>query len=212
MRHLLSRPVLETTLALLGLLAAAAPDARPAGAQAVVVRDLGYSIGAADAPVVVVEFGDFGCSSCGQFARETLPALKGEFVETGRVRWQYVPFLLGGFPNAPEAARAAECAAEQDAFWPMHDLLYEHQREWQRARRAAEVFARYAAEADLDLERWRACYQDDGGRDRTRANNRAARELRVRGTPTFFVNGIRVEGALTADQFRMVIARAAGSR
>jgi protein-disulfide isomerase len=175
------------------------------------LASLGYSRGLASAPVTVVEFGDFGCSACRQFALEGYPAIHEEFVSTGRVRWVYVPFLLGVFPNAPEAARAAECAAEQDAFWPIHDVLFERQEEWKRPRNPASVFQRYVAELSLDRARFDACYDDNGGRARTRANNRAARRNGVRATPTFFVNGRRFEGAPPLEQFRRLL-RMSGAR
>jgi protein-disulfide isomerase len=202
------RRALVALFAVGGLLAGEPAHLSPASAQPIELDELGYQLGRSDAALVVVEFADFGCSACGLFARETLPSLKAEFVETGRVRWQHIPFLLGGFANARQALRAAECAAEQSGFWAMHDLLYARQREWQRARRPAEVLRRLAAEQGLDLARWQACYDHDGGRHRTVANNRAARQLHVRGTPTFFVGGVRIEGALSANQFREVITRA----
>lgn len=121
-------------IALLALLAL--PGALPAQQE---LASLGYARGSETAPVTVVEFGDFGCSACRKFALEGYPPLHEEFVATGKVRWIYVPFLLGLFPNAPEAARAAECAAEQDAFWEIHDLLFERQAEWKRLRNPASV-------------------------------------------------------------------------
>lgn len=177
---------------------------RPAASQ----KDLstiGYARGSAAAPVTVVEFGDFGCGACRQFALEGYPALHAEFVATGRVRWVYVPLLLGVFPNAREAARAGECAAEQDGFWPMHDLLFERQSEWKRPRNPAAVLQAYAARIQLDLARFRTCYREDHGRGRTRHNGRVARRNGVRATPTFFVNGKRFEGAPPHALFRQLL-------
>lgn len=177
-------------------------------AQLGAIEEHGYLLGDPDAPIEVVEFADFGCSACGTFARDVWPGILADFVATGRVRWRYIPIHLGGLPRASEAVRAAECAAEQEDFWAMHDLLYERQREWQRERRPEGVLALYAATMGLDVDTWRTCYRGDGGRDRIRENNRAARRLRVRGTPTFFVNGRRVEGAPPRDQFREILTRA----
>jgi hypothetical protein len=74
---------------------------------------IGHDRGTDAAPVRVVEFSDFGCPYCGEFAREVHPALHREYVETGRVRWTYVPVVMGVFRNGGAAALAAECAAEQ---------------------------------------------------------------------------------------------------
>jgi len=172
------------------------------------VSRLGYTDGDPAAPVEVVEFADFGCSFCGLFVREVKPLIAEEFIRTGRIRWRQVPIQFGGFRNSAAANRAAECAGEQGRFWPMHDLLYEHQRDWQRPRRPTELLREYAAAAGLDLNAWEACHAGEGGRERTRLNTRAGRRLRLRGTPTFFINGGRVVGALPLEEFRQLIIRA----
>lgn len=188
-------------------------DARqPAIADTIDLRKIGYSVGAEDAAITVYEFSDFGCPFCGMFARGTYPDLHEEFVETGMVRWTYVPFVMGMFPNGAESARAAECAAEQESFWEMHDLLYEKQNEWKASRSAERLFNGYAAQLGLDEGRFAACYREDGGAARTTINNRAADALRVRATPSFFVNGRLVEGALPAEQFRQLLHAMAGGR
>jgi protein-disulfide isomerase len=167
----------------------------------------GHVRGAADAPVTVIEFGDFGCPYCARFALETYPTLHREYVETGKVRWLYVPFVMGTFPNGEEATRAAECATEQgeDAFWAMRDLLYRRQDEWKRTDDPETVLGRYAADVGIDTERFSSCYRENRSRLRVMAGNALAAQNGVRGTPTFFINGIRVQGALPLDRFRMVL-------
>lgn len=184
----------------------------PAVADTIDLRKIGYSLGSDDAPVTVYEFSDFGCPFCGMFARGTYPGLHEEFVETGKVRWTYVPFVMGMFPNGAESARAAECAAEQDSFWEMHDLLYAKQNEWKASRSPERLYNDYAGELELNAERFASCYSEDRGAERTAINNRAADALRVRATPSFFVNGRLVEGALPAEQFRQLLSAMAGGR
>jgi len=190
------------TVAGMLLLGAAAVGVTPvaASAQDVSLDAIGYVLGEESAPVVVVEFGDFACSACAEFWRDTWPRVKRELIETGRVAWRHVPFLLG-FDRGDEAANAAECAADQGHFWVMHDLLFEHQAEWTRIRRPLEAFRRYAAEAGLEAASFEECYDDEDGEDRTRAATRAARDAGVRGTPTFFINGRQAVGALAYDMF-----------
>lgn len=175
------------------------------------LRRLGYDRGSADAPVVVMEFADFGCPFCATFALQTYPELHREFVATGKVRWKYVPFVMGMFPNGAEAARAAECAAEQGKFWPMHDRLYERQREWRGGGSPAGRMHGYAASVGADAGRFAACYREDRGGGRTRLNNHVSEQLGIRATPTFIVNGRMVEGALPLEQFRQLL-RQAGAR
>lgn len=189
----------------------AGDGSEPAIADTIDLRKIGYSRGAEDAPVVVYEFSDFGCPFCGMFARGTYPELHREFVETGKVRWTYVPFVMGMFPNGAELARAAECAAEQQEFGEMHDLLYAKQNEWKASRSPERLYNGYAAELELDEARFASCYREDAGGHRTAINNRAADALRVRATPSFFVNGRLVEGALPADQFRQLLSMLAGT-
>jgi protein-disulfide isomerase len=184
----------------------------PAISDTIDLRKIGYSRGAEDAPVRVYEFSDFGCPFCGMFARGTCPALHEEFVATGKVSWTYVPFVMGMFRNGAESARAAECAAEQERFWEMHDLLYERQNEWKASRSAAQLFNGYAARLGLGEARFGSCYREDRGAARTAINNRAADALRVRATPSFFVNGRLVEGALPEEQFRRLLTTLAGAR
>lgn len=174
----------------------------------------GYDRGSVRAPVTVVEFADFGCRYCARFATEVYPRLADEFVTTGKVRWKYVPFVLGMFPNGDGAARAAECAAEQGktAFGRMHDLLYARRPEWSGAADPAGSFRAYAAAAFLDEARFARCYGSEATGARLRASNELADQLGVRATPTFFVDGARVEGALPLEQFRAVLRDALAQR
>jgi protein-disulfide isomerase len=184
----------------------AGPDAS-APADTIDLRRIGHAEGSADAPVTVIEFSDFGCPFCAMFARGTYPQLRREFVETGKVRWIYVPFVMGTFRNGTEAARAAECAAEQDRFREMKDRLYADQNGWRNARPAAARFARYAAEIGLEQERFDSCYREDRRGRRTFTNNRAADALGIRATPSFLIQGRLVEGAVPIEQFRALLTR-----
>ena len=170
----------------------------------------GYDRGSVRAAVTVVEFADFGCRYCALFAAEAYPRLAEEFVRTGKVRWRYVPFVLGMFPNGDGAARAAECAAEQGkaAFGAMHDLLYAQQETWTGAGDPTEVFRSYAARARLDGARFANCYASGEPAARIRLSNELADQMGVRATPTFFINGMRLEGALPVERFRAVLLEA----
>lgn len=186
---------------LLGLLVGGCRPDQPAAAT----YQVGYALGEAGAPVTVMEFSDFGCPFCAMFARGTYPELHREFVETGRIRWVYVPFVVGTFPNGGEAARAAECAAEQRRFWEMKDRIYAGQREWRTGSRPASIFAAYAREIGLDSRMFETCYRENRGRERTIANNNAAAILGVRATPTFVIGGRIIEGALPIARFRQIL-------
>jgi Na+/H+ antiporter NhaA len=143
--------------------------------------------GPIESPVTIVEYGDFQCPYCGQaepFVRELLR-------EFGDVRyvWRHLP-LNDVHPQAQLAAEAAEAAAEQDAFWEMHDLLLDHQ----DALRPADLL-RYAARLGLDVERFSSQLREHKGANRVAEDVNSADLSGVSGTPTFFINGRRHYGA-----------------
>ena len=136
--------------------------------------------GPIEAPVTVVEYGDFECPYCGQaepFVRELLR-------EFGDVRyvWRHLP-LNDVHPHAQLAAEAAEAAA-QEAFWPMHDLLLDHQ----DALRPADLM-RYAEQLGLDIEHFSNQLREHAGANRVAEDVNSADLSGVSGTPTFFING-----------------------
>lgn len=169
----------------------------------------GYTKGTPAAPIVVIEFGDFGCSACGLFASDTWPSVQREYIDAGRIYWRYIPFVMGSFRNSSEATRAAECAGEQNAFFGMHDRLYSQRRTWMASNEPQRVFAEYASALGLDRALFDHCYANNRRGSRIAANNALAQQLGVRGTPTFFINGQRAVGAIPIDVFREVMKRVA---
>lgn len=166
---------------------------------------IGYDKGSPDAPIVIVDFSDFGCPYCGSHARQTLPELEREFIATGKVFYKYVPFVMGMFPNGDAAARAAECAAEQGRFWPMHDRLYEAQQEWKRSADPSTLFVGHARALGLEEGSYAACLADGRTNARTARASDVAKQLGIRATPTFAVDGEAIEGALPLNEFQRVL-------
>src|SRR5262245_30362214 len=116
----------------------------------------GHEKGARTARIVIVEFADFSCSACASFARQTLPQIERDWIATGRARLRIIPF--DALKSGRFATRAAECAGEQQAFWPMHDLLFARQKEWIGRRGQRDRFASWATELGLDAEVFRTCW------------------------------------------------------
>ncbi|MGZ4632395.1 MAG: Na+/H+ antiporter NhaA [Actinomycetes bacterium] len=143
--------------------------------------------GPKDAPVTVVEYGDFQCPYCGQAE----PAVRDLLASSGDVRyvWRHLP-LTDVHPRAQAAAEAAEAAARQGAFWPMHDLLLEHQ----DALKPKDLLG-YAAELGLDTARFAEDLRSRAGAARIAEDVEQAAASGVVGTPTFFINGQRHRGA-----------------
>jgi len=143
--------------------------------------------GPADAPVTLVEYGDFECPFCGQ-AETVIRALLTDFGDL-RYVWRQLP-LNDVHPHAQIAAEATEAAAEQGAFWEMHDLLFDHQ----DALRPSDLVG-YAAQLGLDTERFAEDLHRHAGAARVAEDVDGADLSTVSGTPTFFVNGRRHYGA-----------------
>lgn len=185
---------------------AAEPAQRKVVVHGVDLTGVGHDWGSIDAPIVVVEFSDFGCPYCARHAQQTFPSLEREFVATGKVFYKYVPFVMGMFPNGTQAARAAECAGEQEKFREMHDMLFARQTEWKRSLSPFPILTRYASRMGLDDERFRACYvKNVSHHPRTGTANDRAERLGVRVTPSFVVDGRAVEGAVPLPQFRELL-------
>jgi protein-disulfide isomerase len=178
------------------------------------LEELFHEMAEPGAAVTVVEFSDFGCKYCGEFHRETLPGLRREYVATGKVRWRVVPFALGIFPNGAEAVRAAGCVAEQgeEAFWAMHDALFARQEEWKDSAHADQLFRSFAVVAGADGDAFTACYEGPRSADRVAAAHALASRTGVRSTPTFFVEGRMIQGALPGPEFRRVLDAALAGR
>jgi len=159
--------------------------------------------GPADAPVTVVEYGDFQCPYCGQAE----PVVRELLAGNGDVRyvWRHLP-LNDVHPRAQPAAEAAEAAAQQDGFWQMHDLLLTHQDAL-----AVPELLRYAEQSGLDLDRFRQDLRRHAGAARIAEDVESADLSGVSGTPTFFVNGQRHRGAYDIDTLSAAI-RAARAR
>jgi len=190
---------------------APAQDTTPAdssGAQHFDVSQLGINYGAPGAPIQVVEFSDFGCPHCREFHEQTYPVLYRDYVQTGEVIWKYVPFVLGVFPNSLDAARAGQCAIEQGDFAPMRDQLFSHQQQWEtvEADSALSLFVGYAEEAGLDAGQLRSCMQGGGGdaEEKIRRGIQVGRQVGVRGTPTFFIQGQKLQGDRPVSFFREI--------
>ena len=173
--------------------------------RGVSVATLGHDKGDPKARVYVVEFGDFGCGYCAQFARESWPVIDSLYVRTGKVRWKYVPFVTGMFKNSREVSEAAECAGEQNAFWKMHDLLYLRRREWMASRAPRDLVGKYVRELGLNEGTFARCSMSTAARRRIVQNDGVAQSLYLRGTPTFFVNGRIIPGAIPLAEFRRIL-------
>jgi protein-disulfide isomerase len=160
-----------------------------------------------EAAVVLTEYSDFQCPACGQF----YPIIK-TLVETygDDLAFEYKHFpLITIHPFAVPAAKAAEAAGQQGKFFEMHDKLFENQQAWSRAGNPRPFFDQYAEEIDLDMALFKQHYGASLLEDKVIAEYEEARELGLTGTPSFFLNGERLQYN-TFEEFMVAIESALG--
>jgi protein-disulfide isomerase len=159
--------------------------------------------GPREAPVTLVEYGDFECPYCGR-AEPVVREVLSDFADV-RYVWRHLP-LTDVHTHAQLAAEAAEAAADQDAFWEMHDLLLEHQDALD-----VDELIRYAEQLGLDVERFANDLRERARAGRVADDVDSADLSGVTGTPTFFINGRRHDGAYDVETLSAAV-RAAGAR
>jgi protein-disulfide isomerase len=138
--------------------------------------------GSADSQLVMVEFSDYQCPYCARHVQSTEPRIYKEYVETGKVAHYFMDMPLEAIhKDAFNAALAANCADEQDRFWPMHDLLFKN-----RSPLKPENLKSYASELNLDLEKFDACFANEETAKKVRSDLSAAAQIRANGTPNFW--------------------------
>ena len=157
--------------------------------------------GAVDAPVTVVEYGDFECPYCGR-AEPVLRELLRDFTNV-RYVWRHLP-LTDVHVHAQLAAEAAEAASDQGAFWEMHDLLFANQKHLQD-----EDLHSYAARLGLDLERFDREIAQRVHAERVHEDFMSGVRSGVNGTPTFYIDGMRHDDSYETDVLLDALERAA---
>jgi protein-disulfide isomerase len=171
------------------------------------------SKGSAKAPVTVYEMSDFQCPYCRQFALETFPQLEREYIRTGKVRWVFINFPLTSIHrHASAAAEVALCGAQQQKFWRVHDLLFQYQETWAPLKEAGPFFVSLADSARLSKKELLACLETPETRKSVQADAEGAARSGATSTPTFYIEGGLLEGALPLGVFRQVLDSVLKSR
>ena len=164
------------------------------------LTDSEWMKGNPQASVALVEYGDFQCPACATYY-PIVKTLTDDYGEDLKVVYRHIP-LVAIHTNAMDAARAAEAAGLQGKFWEMHDKLYENQKEWENERNPIGFFEKYAEEIELDLEKYKVDFASSGVQDEIDKDIFTANRLGVNSTPTFFLNGERIQNPRGLDDFR----------
>ena len=176
------------------------------GIMEVVVANARHFNGDPDAPITLVEFADFNCGYCGKWAKETLPRIQEEYIDTGKVRMAYINYPVLG-ANSVTAAQATECAALQDSFWEYHDVLYQNQ----GIGYTPESLASLAEETGMDRSSFEQCLADFPEQAALDNDILLGQTLGIRGTPNFLINGTPITGAFPFEGFQQAIESALAS-
>lgn len=160
------------------------------------------ALGEADAPVTIVEYASMTCGHCANFHRNTLPAIKENYIDTGKAR-----LIMREFPFDPRAEAGfmlARCS--DDKYFSMIDVLFQQQSNWVQAESARDALLQIARLAGFSQESFEACLTNQQLLDDVRSvRKRAADDFGVDATPTFFINGNKYSGALTVAEMSAII-------
>jgi protein-disulfide isomerase len=162
-------------------------------------------LGDENAPITLVEFGDYQCFFCNKFFHETEGNILKNYVETGKVKIIFKDFTIIG-PDSVAAAHATHCANDQGKFWEYHDALYNNWAGENNGWASLGNLTKFANDVQLDQEAFTKCMNDGKYQQRVAANNNDARTLGLTGTPGFFVIGpdnqiTKIGGAQPYDVF-----------
>ena len=185
-----------------------APDPQRATLLAALLENGSPPLGDEDAPITLVEFGDYQCHFCNVFFHNTKDAIVRDYIETGLVRMVFKDRTIIG-PDSVVAAHGAGCAGDQGLFWEYHDTVYANWAGENTGWASLENLRGFAADAGLDVQEWSACMASSVHSDMVAASNEDARSLGVGGTPSFFVIGpdgaiLNIHGAQPYEQFARV--------
>lgn len=194
------------------------PDGIQDGSQVAAATLLGHGspiLGDPDAPVTLVEFGDYQCHFCNVFFHSTEGKILEEYVKTGKVRLIFKDYNIIG-PDSINASHGAHCAGDQGLFWEYHDALYSNWTGENDGWASLENLERFALQVGLDMDEWSECMNDRPHSETILASNNDAKTLDLGGTPAFFVIGsdgsvTRIFGAQPYQTFERAFEAALGA-
>jgi protein-disulfide isomerase len=159
--------------------------------------------GQADAPVTIVEYASMTCPHCSHFHETTYPEMKKKYIDTGKVRFIFREFPLD--PLAAAAAMLARCAGK-DKFFPLIDAFFAQQKDWVVQKPLQPMFA-IAKQAGFTQQSFDECLANQQLLNNLEEQRtRATQKFNVNSTPTFFINGKTVRGALTPEELDKQVA------
>jgi protein-disulfide isomerase len=183
----------------LRLIADAMAQSAPDVAKPVSLPDM--ALGPANAPVTITEYASMTCPHCSAFNETVFPKIKSEYIDTGKIRYVFREFPLD--IKAAAGSMLSRCIAKDDSgkYFAVTDMLFRQQNDWV-LKNTTETLARIGKQAGLSQQAVEDCLKDQGLLDKIAADQKYASEvLRVDSTPTFFVNGEKIKGEASFEEF-----------
>ena len=156
-----------------------------------------------NARVTLVEYADFQCPACAAYH----PIVKQLLTDyNGKIYFVYRYFPLTAIhQNAMISSLAAYAAGQQSKFWEMHDMLFQTQNSWANSQKARETFIDYAKKLDLDIDKFKTDLESDKGKNFINDTYSKGLAIGVNSTPTFFINGSKIQNPRTYNDFKSLI-------
>lgn len=181
-----------------------APADPVAEGSALDITDKDWVKGKSDAPVTLIEYTDFQCPACAAYY-PIVKQLSDEMGDQLRLVVRHYP-LVTIHKNALSGSRAAEAAGRQGKYWDMYDLLFAHQAEWSLAEDPLKsILPAYAGQIGLDVDKFRADMVDSTLDDKITADRQTGNDLKITGTPSFFLNGKLIKNPTSIEDFKRII-------
>jgi protein-disulfide isomerase len=181
------------------------PTPRPA-----TVARAGQVFGDPAAPVTIVEYIDYQCPVCRRAGEQIMPPIEQEFIATGKARLEMRPIAILG-DESSYAAQSAQCAEEQGKFWEFHDLLFANQAGENKGAFSRDNMKRFASALGLDTTAFNSCLDSGKYANQVTQDTSNSKNSGVKGTPTIFVNGVKVDNSLEAVRAAITSAPNGGS-
>jgi protein-disulfide isomerase len=170
------------------------------------VGDDEHVLGDPDAPITIIEYSSLTCPHCASFHNDTLPTLKDEWIETGKAKLVYRHYPLDRLALA--GALVANCF-EGDRFFAVMDMLFAQQRQWSRSDNPGQALQRIASQAGMDTETFNQCISDQQEAKKILDRQQAGRDQAdIQSTPTFLIDGEKLEGAKPYADFEEALQAA----
>jgi protein-disulfide isomerase len=171
--------------------------------EALKLKENDWIKGSKDAPLTLIEYGDFQCPVCSVY-QQLLAKLEEDFGTKLRLVYRHFP-LVQIHANALVGAKAAEAAGKQGKFWEMYDLLYQNQKQWSELANPRELLNSYAKSVGLDVDKFMKDLDSEDVQNKIKTDYDSGNALGINGTPAFFLNGRQIENPTSYDDFKKLL-------